>query len=130
MHTATHQPEAARDLMGSLPPGSSVGRSGSAPASPLTQLKELDMNTIKSLSAVALASLAIAAPAVYAQGQDPYPNHFVKMCDENKDGMVSKAEAMKMVEKMFDKADTKKAGKLDKKQVEFFLKSLQADTGS
>ena len=86
------------------------------------------MNTIKTLSAVALASLAFAAPATFAQGQDPYPNFFVKMCDENKDGMVSKAEAMKMVEKMFDKADTKKSGKLDKKQVELFLKSLQSDS--
>ncbi len=86
------------------------------------------MNTIKTLSAVALASLAFAAPTAFAQGQDPYPNFFVKMCDENKDGMVSKAEAMKMVEKMFDKADTKKAGKLDKKQVELFLKSLSTDS--
>jgi hypothetical protein len=53
---------------------------------------------------------------------------FAKMCDEDKDGMVSKAEAMKMIEKMFDKADTKKMGKLDKKQVETFLKSLMSDS--
>jgi Ca2+-binding EF-hand superfamily protein len=51
-------------------------------------------------------------------------DHFVKMCDTDKDGMVSKAEAMKMVEKMFDKHDTKKMGKLDKKQVEAFLAEL------
>ena len=43
--------------------------------------------------------------------------------------MVSKDEVMKMVEKMFDKADTKKAGKLDKKQAEIFLKQLMAGGG-
>jgi len=31
---------------------------------------------------------------------------------------------MKQVEKMFDKADTKKEGRLDKNQVEFFLQEL------
>ena len=50
--------------------------------------------------------------------------NFVKMCDGDKDGMVSKAEMMKMVEKVWEKADKKKAGKLDKAQVEFFLKEL------
>jgi Ca2+-binding EF-hand superfamily protein len=38
--------------------------------------------------------------------------NFVKMCDGDKDGMVSKAEMMKMVEKVWEKADKKKAGKL------------------
>ena len=51
------------------------------------------------------------------------------MCDGVKDGMVSKAEAMKMIEKMFDKQDTKKMGKLDKKQVEAFLKELMKSGG-
>ena len=77
----------------------------------------------KVLAAAAMAGAMIAAPVALAR-EDMDANAFVKMCDENKDGMVSKAEAMKMVEKMFDKADTKKQGKLDKKQVESFLKSL------
>jgi len=51
------------------------------------------------------------------------------MCDTDKDGMVSKAEVMKMVEKMFDKQDKKKMGKLDKKQVEFFLQELMKGGG-
>jgi hypothetical protein len=36
---------------------------------------------------------------------------------------------MKMVEKMYDKHDTKKMGKLDKKQTEAFLKELMKGGG-
>ena len=43
--------------------------------------------------------------------------------------MVSKDEVMKMVEKMFDKHDTKKMGKLDKKQAEALLKELMRGGG-
>ena len=81
----------------------------------------------QAILAAALASVALAAPVAYADDSANASN-FVKMCDSNKDGVVTKAEAMKMVEKMFDKADTKKAGKLDKKQVEIFLKSLMTDS--
>jgi len=81
------------------------------------------MKLTHSLAAVALTSLAFAAPVAYAD-DTKNANNFVKMCDADKDGMVSKAEVMKMVEKAFDKQDGKKAGKLDKKQVEVFLKSL------
>jgi Ca2+-binding EF-hand superfamily protein len=85
------------------------------------------MKSTKMLAAAALASLAFAVPTAYA-GDDINATAFVKMCDADKDGMVSKAEVMKIVEKMFDKADTKKMGKLDKKQVETFLKSLMTDS--
>ncbi len=75
---------------------------------------------------LAIASLAASStlflPAAHADAIDP--NLFVKMCDADKDGMVSKAEVMKHVEKVFDKMDTKKMGKLDKKQVEEFLKAF------
>ena len=81
------------------------------------------MKLTQSLAAVALTSLAFAVPTAYADDTKNADN-FVKMCDTDKDGMVSKAEAMKMVEKMWDKQDTKKMGKLDKKQVEAFLKEL------
>ena len=40
------------------------------------------------------------------------------------DGMMSKAEMLAHMEKMFDKMDTKKTGKLDKKQTELFLKQF------
>lgn len=86
------------------------------------------MKLTKTFAAAALTSLAFAIPTAYADDSKNASN-FVKMCDGDKDGMVSKAEAMKMVEKMFDKADTKKAGKLDKKQVEIFLKSLMTESG-
>ena len=77
----------------------------------------------KALAVATMAGAMFTAPMALAR-EDMDANAFVKMCDQDKDGMVSKAEAMKMIEKMFDKADTKKQGKLDKKQVEIFLKSL------
>ncbi len=80
------------------------------------------------LAATTMATALVSAPLAYAQ-EALNPDAFVKMCDTDKDGMVSKAEAMKMIEKMWDKQDTKKMGKLDKKQVEAFLKDLLKPTG-
>ena len=77
----------------------------------------------RALTAAALAAALMTAPVVFA-GDSTDPDKFVKMCDTDKDGMVSKAELMKMVEKTFEKADKKKMGKLDKSQVEWFLKEL------
>ena len=54
---------------------------------------------------------------------------FMKSCDMDHDGMMSKAEMMKHMEKMFDKMDTKKTGKLDNKQTREFLKQLTAQSG-
>jgi hypothetical protein len=45
------------------------------------------------------------------------------------DGMMSKDEMMKHMEKMFDQMDTRKTGKLDKKQSGAFLKQFTAPTG-
>ena len=82
----------------------------------------------KMMAAAAMAAAVCAVPLAQA-GEDINPDAFVKMCDSDKDGMVSKAEVMKAVEKMFDKADTKKMGKLDRKQVEVFLKELMKGGG-
>jgi len=77
----------------------------------------------RTLAIAAVTCGALALPAAHAR-EDSDADKFVKMCDMDKDGMVSKAEMMKHVEKMFDKHDTKKAGKIDKRQVEFFLQEL------
>ena len=45
------------------------------------------------------------------------------------DGMMSKAEMVKHMEAMFDKMDTKKTGKLDKKQTDAFMKELTKQSG-
>jgi hypothetical protein len=88
---------------------------------------------MRSLSkALALAALSAAfamAPAAQAAEEAINADKFVKMCDGDKDGMVSKAEMMKMVEKAFDKHDTKKMGKLDKKQADAFLAELMKGGG-
>jgi hypothetical protein len=85
----------------------------------------------KALAVAAVSALAVGLPAANAQKSEESLNadHFVKMCDADKDGMVSKAEMMKMVEKTFDKYDTKKQGKLDKKSTEAFLKELMRGGG-
>jgi hypothetical protein len=85
-------------------------------------------NLGKTLAIAALSSVLVAAPAAVA-GDDVNANHFQAMCDANKDGMVSKAEAMKAIEKMFDKHDTQKKGMLDKVQLERFLKELMKSSG-
>lgn len=88
------------------------------------------MNRINRTIALALVtSAALALPAVHAREDMDY-DKFVAMCDTDKDGMVSKAEVMKHVEKMFQKHDTKKMGKLDKAQVQKFLKDLMTYSGA
>lgn len=89
------------------------------------------MINARTLTALAVATaLASAAPAfAAAEREDLHFDAFVKSCDSDGDGMVSKAEMMKAMEKLFDKHDTKKAGKLDKKQVEFFLRELMKQGG-
>lgn len=75
------------------------------------------------VASVALLIGAFAMPA--SAGDAVNYDKFVKMCDENKDGMVSKEEFMKHVDKMWTKmADKKMAGKMDTKQFELFLKEL------
>ena len=86
------------------------------------------MRSIHKAAAAMVAACALAIPAV-ALADALNPDAFVKMCDADKDGMVSKAEMVKMVEKMFDKHDAKKQGKLDKKQAEAFLKELMRGGG-
>ena len=87
------------------------------------------MRSLTQVLAVAAVAGGMLAMPAYADNDKMDVDKFVTMCDGDKDGMVSKAEMMKMVEKMFDKADTKKAGKLDKKQAEIFLKQLMAGGG-
>ena len=87
---------------------------------------------MKSLVAASMAAAVLAAPVAQAgkdAAESPNYDAFVKMCDTNKDGMVSKAEVMKMVEKMYDKHDKKKAGMLDKKQAEIFWQELMKGGG-
>ena len=85
-------------------------------------------NLKQALALVAVSAAVLAAPVAVA-GDDINVNHFQAMCDTNKDGMVSKAEAMKMVEKMFDKHDTQQTGMLDKAQLERFLTELRKASG-
>ncbi len=82
----------------------------------------------KMMAAAAMAAAMCAVPLAHA-GEDVNPDAFVKMCDKDKDGLGWKAEAMKAVEKMFDKVEAKKMGKLDKRQVEVFLKELMKGGG-
>ncbi|MDQ3027983.1 MAG: hypothetical protein M3R58_15965 [Pseudomonadota bacterium] len=86
------------------------------------------MRSLTKVLAAATMAAMLAAPAVQAR-EDMDADKFVKMCDADKDGMVSKAEMMKMMEKMFDKQDTKKMGKIDKKQVDAFLKDFMKMSG-
>ena len=88
-------------------------------------------NLTKALGIAALSLAVTSTPALAQQskGETMDADHFVKMCDTDKDGMVSKAEMMKMVEKAWAKADSKKAGKIDKASVDAFLRELMKGGG-
>jgi hypothetical protein len=79
------------------------------------------------LGTVLALGLSATVPA-FAQMSEAGPGanffQFQKMMDMNKDGMVSKTEAMEMFGKMFDKADTSKKGMLTKEQTENLFKML------
>ena len=62
-------------------------------------------------------------------GQMGNMHEFMKSCDMDHDGMVSKAEMLAHMEKMFDKMDTTKTGKLDSRQTQEFLKQFTAPSG-
>jgi hypothetical protein len=81
------------------------------------------------LGSLATALIGLSAPAV----ADILPGdveRFVKVCDSNKDGMISKAEVMKRAADMFDKMDTGKKGMMDDKKAASFLFELQKTDGN
>ena len=90
------------------------------------------MKLINMLASSMVAASLLVAPAVFAADTTKKVNmdEFMKSCDMDKDGMMSKAEMVAHMEKMFDKMDTKKSGKLDKKQSELFLKQFTAPSAS
>ena len=90
------------------------------------------MKLITKLATSIFAASLLIAPAAFAVDKSHKMNmdEFMKSCDMDKDGMMSKAEMLAHMEKMFDKMDTKKTGKLDKKQSEIFLKQFTAPSAS
>ena len=94
------------------------------------------MKLINLLANSMVAVSLMAAPAAFAEDQPGKMkmgkvnmDEFMKSCDMDKDGMMSKAEMLAHMEKMFDKMDTKKTGKLDKTQTELFLKQFNTISG-
>lgn len=88
------------------------------------------MRLIKVMAGSLIAAFFLAAPAFAAdKAMKVDMDQFMKACDMNHDGMMSKEEMLRHMEKMFDKMDRKKTGKLDKQQAEEFLKQLTLSGG-
>ena len=95
------------------------------------------MKILKAIANSLVVMSLLAAPAVMAMqhgkadGKKMMMNmeEFMKSCDMDHDGMMSKAEMVAHMEKMFDQMDKRKSGKLDKKQTEEFLKQLTTSGG-
>ena len=103
------------------------------------------MKLLNALAGSMIAASLMSAPAAFAadaptkhdmgamtQGTGMMKHDmdaFMKSCDMDHDGMMSKAEMTKHMEKMFDRMDTKKTGKLDSKQTEAFLKDFTRQSG-
>ena len=81
-------------------------------------------------SSMVAVSLLVAPVAFGADANVINMDEFMKACDMDHDGMMSKSEMVKHMEKMFDKMDTKKTGKLDKKQTQEFLKQFTLPSGA
>ncbi|MBL8513644.1 MAG: hypothetical protein JNJ55_06605 [Betaproteobacteria bacterium] len=81
------------------------------------------------LAAAAVACASYALPAL-ADTSPEQANLFVKMCDTNKDGMISKDEVMKRAAMAFDKMDAGKKGMADDKKTIAFLAELSKSDGS
>ena len=81
------------------------------------------------IAAGSIVALSLAGVAMPTMADNMHADKFVKMCDTDKDGMVSKEEMMKHVEKMWAKMDAKKTGKMDTKQTDAFLKELMKTGG-
>jgi Ca2+-binding EF-hand superfamily protein len=100
--------------------------------------EECEMKLLNALAGSMIAASLMAAPAAFA-ADSPMKHDmmtmthdmdaFMKSCDMDHDGMMSKAEMLKHMEKMFDRMDTKKTGKLDKKQTEAFLREFTKESG-
>ncbi len=80
------------------------------------------------MAAIATALVGITAPAFADSSQEDI-QRFVKMCDENKDGMISKAELMKRAEAMLAKMPANKEGMVDSKKALAFIMELQKSDG-
>ncbi len=103
------------------------------------------MKLLNTLAGPMIAISLLAAPAAFAAEPAAKPgmgsmkhdmsamNHdsagLMKSCDMDHDGMMSRAEMHAHMDKMFDKMDTKKTGKLDSKQTEAFLKEFTKQSG-
>ncbi len=90
-------------------------------------MKAIRMKTLLGAAAMALVSLSMPAMADI-NAEDI--NIFVKMCDTNKDGMISKDEVMKRAAMAFDKMDGGKKGMADDKKTIAFLAELSKSDGS
>lgn len=98
------------------------------------------MKTVRLLPRLLVAASILIAPVLFAadkmDGMHKGMNHkmnmteFMKSCDMDHDGMMSKSEMLAHMEKMFDKIDTKKTGKLNKQQSEEFLKQFNTISGN
>lgn len=85
---------------------------------------------LKSISGAVIAAsvMAISLPALADSVEDA--NRFVKMCDTDKDGMVSKAEVMKRAADMMKKMEADKSGMVDAKKTIALILELQRSDGT
>lgn len=97
------------------------------------------MKLLNALAGSMVAAALVAAPVAFSA--EPMAKHdmsamkqdkdgFMKSCDMDHDGMMSRAEMHAHMDRMFDKMDTKKTGKLDSKQTEAFLKDFTRQSGA
>ena len=90
-------------------------------------MRAISMKLMLAASVIAVAGLS--QPALADLNAEDI-SRFVKMCDNNKDGMISKDEVMKRATMAFDKMDAGKKGMADDKKTIAFLAELSKTDGS
>ena len=87
----------------------------------------------KSLMQVLMGSIAVSmmafSVAAFAEATEEDINRFVKNCDVDKDGMISKSELLKRATATFDKMDSGKKGMMDDMLFMNFLLELKKTDG-
>jgi hypothetical protein len=81
-------------------------------------------------AALVLTTVAVVATPILAQSERP--KTFVEMASEMPDGKITKDRVMAMMDKTFDRADTRREKKLDEKQArqfQLFLREFTRESG-
>ncbi len=87
------------------------------------------MRFINTFTGAMVAASLLTAPAVFAAAtvKQVNPHELMQACDMNHDGTMTKAEMLAHMDKMFDRIDVAKLGKISQTQTDQLLRNITLD---